>query len=193
MFSLLIALALATQQQPADNYVRRYDVHHNGRVRGSVEVIYKNYGGTSNMRIESDFNIPMLIQVSIRSVEEASFHNGILTSSSVDRRVNGREKMKQKLLASGESYRWHGRDERDTPSFPIRWSVLSLYFREPINQRTVFSDALGKTVSIREIKKGTYRLDLPNGNFNYYSYVKGVCTIIEIHHSLFKLQFVLKG
>ena len=184
---------LYAQTQPGEQYTRHYDVRYNGKLRGKVYVIKKNYTDTTSMRIESDFNFPLLIPVSIKSVEEASFFNGIMTFSSLARKVNGKEKVNEKLLSTGESYHWSGREKRDSPSFPIRCSVVSLYFQEPKDQLAVFSDALGRNVPIKEIKKGTYRLDLPNGNFNYYNYVNGICTLIEIHHSFFEIQFVLRG
>lgn len=199
MLPLLIYLAsffifqLSYAQQPLEHYTRHYDVRYNGKLRGKIFVIKKVDSGTTSMRIESDFNFPLLISVYIKSVEEAAFINGVMTFSSIDRKVNGKEKINQKLHSTGESYKWSGRENRESPPFPIRFSVVSLYFEEPKEHHTVFSDALGKKVPIREVKKGTYRLDLPNGNFNYYNYVNGICTMIEIHHSLFEIQFVLKG
>lgn len=158
-----------------------------------VSAFKKTDNGTVSLRIESDFNFPMLVPISIRSVEEAAFINGTMMSSSVNRRVNGKEKLNQKLVSRGNSYEWARNDSHEIPTFPIRFSVVSLYFEEPKNQLTIFSDALGTTVPIKQIRKGTYRLDLPNGNFNYYNYVNGICTMIEIHHSFFEIQFVLKS
>ncbi|RYF90713.1 MAG: hypothetical protein EOO00_08745 [Chitinophagaceae bacterium] len=135
----------------------------------------------------------MLVPISIKSVEEAAFFNGTMTSSSINRKVNGKEKVNQKLLSTGNSYQWRGNTKRDIPQFPIRFSVVSLYFEEPKDQLTIFSDALGRKVPIKEIRKGMYRLDLPDGNFNYYNYVNGICTMIEIHHSFFEIQFVLRS
>jgi hypothetical protein len=196
---LCIFLALSTnnqllnaQAQPTEQYTRYYDVRYNGKVSGKIAVNKKVDGGVTRMRIESNFKLQLLIPVTVKSVEEAEFFNEIMTFSSVDRRVNGREKLNQKLVATGESYHWSGAETRKSPSFPIRYSVVSLYYQEPKGQQAVFSDTYGRKMPIYQVKKGIYRLDLPNGNFNYYNYVDGVCTLIEIHHSFFQIQFVLR-
>jgi hypothetical protein len=185
--------SLTAQTHSADQYTRYYDVRHNDKISGRVWVTKTTDQGVTRMRIESDFILQPFFSIAIKSVEEATFSNGIMTFSSIDRKVNGKQKVKQQLLANGQAYQWSGRDMRDAPQFPIRYSVVSLYFDEPIDQQTVFSAAQGRKVPISQVKKGVYRLNLPNGNFNYYSYVDGVCTLIEIHHSLFQIQFVLRG
>jgi hypothetical protein len=188
----IIGSAVHAQPMLVEQFKRQYEVRYNGASKGKVWVIKKTEGGITSIRIESDFNFRMLVPVSVKAVEEASFTQGILTYSSVDRKVNGKQKVSQKLVAKGQTYEWTGKRNKEKPSYPITHSILSLYIQEPTGQASVFSDTHGENIPLTKIATGKYRLDLPNGNVNYYSYTDGVCTLVEIHHSFVQIQLLLK-
>lgn len=181
----------AKAQQQGDEFNRRYEVRHNGAAKGEVSVKKSVGGGVTKVRLVSNFNFRMLLPVTIKTVEEASFYNGILTYSSVNRKINGKQKIKQKLVVKGQTYEWSDEAGKNLPAYPIKQSVLSLYFQEPKDQLQVFSDAHRANIPVREVEKGKYRLDFPNGNTNYYNYADGVCTLVEVNHSMFSIQFIL--
>jgi hypothetical protein len=180
------------QSKSDKQFKRQYEVRYNGAAKGMMWVIKKTEGLITTIRIESDFNFRFLVPVSIKAVEEASFTKGVLTYSFVDRKVNGKQKVNQTLVASGQSYQWTGKRNKEAPGYPITHSIMSLYIQEPTGQLSVFSDALGENIPLTKIGSGKYRLDLPNGNINYYNYTDGVCTLVEIHHSFLQIQLQLK-
>ena len=188
---LICGPALYGQQQKRTQFASHFEVRHNGSTKGMMSVIKHIEGNVTNVRLESHFAFRMLIPMSVKAVEEASFTDGIMTFASIDRKVNGKQKARQKLMANGKVYNWTLGGNKTLPVYPIRLSVLSLYFEEPHNDRSVFSHALGDIIPLTKVKNGQYRLDFPNGNITYYNYAAGICTQVDVHHSMFHIQFLL--
>jgi len=95
----IIGSDLHAQLKLDEQFKRQYEVRYNGEAKGKMWVIKKTEGGITTIRIESDFNFRIVVPVSIKAVEEASFTKGILTYSYVDRKVNGKQKVSQTLVA----------------------------------------------------------------------------------------------
>lgn len=168
-----------------------YEVIHNGKVKGVVRTFRDADSSVLNFRIESEVTINLVFSFTMKLKEEAIFKNGILAFSSIYRKINGREKINQQLHSAGQSYTLTGISKEFTPAFPVRSCIISLYYDEPRNMNTVYSDSFRKNVPVTFVGGGRYRIDLPDGNHNFYSYKNGICTLVEVDHSLFRLYFKL--
>jgi len=132
-----------------------------------------------------------LIKVTVKSIEEAIFQNGILVYSSLCRIVNGDEKINRRMQATGITYKLTSKDKITTlPSYPINYSVLSLYYQEPVNVSKIYSDNFQQYVNIKKVATDKYQVIFPNGNINYYTYKNGICTNVEVNQ-FYNLQFLL--
>jgi len=79
----------------------------------------------------------------------------------------------------------------NVPAYPIHNSILSLYYKEPVNINSIYSDNFQQYVDIKKVDTNKYRVSFPNGHCNYYSYAQGVCTRVDVEQPLFNLQFLL--
>jgi len=68
--------------------------------------------------------------------------------------------------------------------------VAELYFAEPKQINRIFSETLGRFLSIRSLGKGHYELALPEGKKNIYKYENGALVEVEISHQLGKAFIV---
>ncbi len=188
----LSALICVSSTANAQEHASLYNILHNGELKGMLVVYQKVNGGHVHIKIESEVETRFLFMIIVKSVEEAIFEDGILVYSYLYRKVNGQEKVNQKLQYSGGSYKMTtSEDATELPVYPIRYSVLSLYCKEPVNIGRVYSDNFRQYVEIKRVANNKYRLILPNGNSNYYSYRDGVCVGVEVDQ-LYNLEFRLK-
>jgi hypothetical protein len=153
---------------------RRYNVVYKGNTMGTVMASRRLQGNEVNISLQSDMRFRIVFPISIKSKEEVLFENDVLTRSTIWRQVNGKDRLNRVSNHSGNSF-----------------SVLSLYFTEPVNESSAFSHAFGKKLVIKKISNGRYRIDLPDGNFNIYNYEDGICKSVEVTHSFLHFRFVL--
>ncbi len=192
IFPALFALISISINVNAQEHTSLYNILHNGEIKGTLAVYQKVEGGHVHIKIESEVKTRFLFMIVVKSVEEAIFEDGILVYSSLYRKVNGQEKVNQKLEYNGGSYKMIStEDATELPVYPIRYSVLSLYCQEPVNIRRVYSDNFRQYVEVKKVDNNKYRMILPNGNSNYYSYRNGVCISVEVDQ-LYNMEFRLK-
>jgi hypothetical protein len=176
----------------AQERIIHYSVLHRGEKKGTLTLHQQVNAQQVRIKIESDVKSRFLILIHVKSDEEALFRDGILVYSSISRTVNGDLKMNQQLTAAGDSYRLSSEDGNPPlPDYPVHYSILSLYYREPVGISSLYSDNFRQYVPIKKIAAAKYEVDFPNGNYNYYSYKNGVCVQVDVHQSFYDLQFVI--
>jgi hypothetical protein len=187
LFIMMLSISLCAQER-----ILRYSVLHNGDIKGKVLVYQTCQGHDVHIKIESEVSIRLLWRISVISLEEAIFRDGILVYSSLCRKINGDEKINQQLKAAGTSYVIIQNKEATSQTiFPIRYSILSLYYLEPIHIDQVYSDNYRQYVGIKKVDSNKYKIEFPNGNYNYYSYKNGLCVKVEVNQPFYDLQFKL--
>ena len=77
-----------------------------------------------------------------------------------------------------------------TPSLQVGF-YNRVYISEPLNITKVYSDDFEQQVDIQKIADHHYKIKFPDGNYNEYFYTDGVCSKIEIHHSLYSASIEL--
>ena len=192
MIPATVLLACLSGAVHGQERMAQYDVLHNGEVKGTLTLYEKKDAELVKIRIKTEVKTRFVFRVIVKSVEEAFFENGNLVYSSIVREVNGQEKINQQLQSSGNAYRLKGREDiTGLPEYPIRFCILLLYCREPVNVKQVYSDSYHQYLQIKEAGKNRYRVIFPNGSSNYYCYQNGVCTRVEVDQ-FYHLEFVLK-
>ena len=113
--------------------------------------------------------------------------------SSFYQKQTGSDEMNKTTKLSGKKYQVTDNGESKLISLsPIRYNTLMLYTNIPKNISKVFSGNFQKMLDIKKIAENKYRLILPDGKFNDYTYTNGICTKVEIVRSLGTVQFVLR-
>ena len=188
VFSLLFSLQSRAQ-------TAFYDVIVGGRIIGSVKVLYyDNKAESSKRRIEAEFNIPFY---SGSFFSENHFVNGLLKTSVTEHRTNG--KQKEKTLTSNTIAQQYQIDFSGSTAvtektknlrFGIEKTITSLYYEEPVDVNTIYSERYGQMCIIKKLKENNYGVTLPNGKKSTYTYRNGQCSAVEAELAGVKLHIV---
>lgn len=187
---LFVLPGIKVYSQESKNDSRVYDIVHRGDVKGQLSVRSEYEGNILRVKMKSDVLMRIVIPFRIKLTEEATFDKGKLTHSHIRREVNGKEKINQQLFFQSNKYTVTG--TRSTPVIPTQYTSYHLYVTEPINTSLIYSDAFKKNVPIARVSEGKYRVDLPDGSYTFYNYKKGICTLVQVEHSLVTIFFRLQ-
>ncbi|MEP6947958.1 MAG: DUF6134 family protein [Ginsengibacter sp.] len=170
-----------------------YDVMKNGNSIGVIILLELTKDQKKILSLTSDVKTRFIFSFSDHSEEAAAYENGVMTYSSFYQKQNGSDKANKKTIASGNSYKLidDGMSKSISCS-PIRYNMLLLYTKIPETIYKVYSDNFQKLLDIKKVEENKYRVTLPDGNYNYYTYKNGVCSKVDIERTFYSVQFVLK-
>lgn len=181
--------------QTADGQERKlvYDVIKNGNIIGEINFIEIISEQKKMLSLISNVKTRFIFSFSDYAAETASFENGIMVFSSFYQKQNGSDKAKKMTIAAGQNYKLidDGVSKLITCQ-PISYNMLLLYTTIPEKISKVYSDNYQKLLDIQKVESNKYKLSLPDGNFNYYTYNNNVCTRVDIDRTFFTIQFILR-
>ncbi|MEJ7767124.1 MAG: DUF6134 family protein [Chitinophagaceae bacterium] len=189
---ILILVFLFSLTLKAQELKLNYQVIRNGDVIGKMYFQQLIQGCSTHLRVQSEVKARFILLLTIWAKEETIYRNGILIFSSIFRKLNGKEKTNRETKLEGNSYLVTKEGSAVLfNSYPIRFNLLSLYCTEPRLVSKAYADNFSEFVPV--VKTGTheYKVTLPDGSYNYYFYQDSICTRVEVHHSLYSLQFIL--
>ena len=192
--SLLIVLLSTMISINAQQKKLEYSIKRNGDVVGNIHFIQGIVGNRIVLTMESEVNTRFIFNFTAKAKEEVIYDNGIMTWSSIFRKLNGSVKVDKKTKANGNAYIvYRGTKTETLNNYPIRYNMLSVYIIEPVNITKVYSDSFQQQIDIQKIHDHHYKIKFPDGNYNEYYYRNGVCSKIEIHHSLYSASIELRS
>jgi hypothetical protein len=165
----------------------------NGKVIGKITFIEMISGQRKFLSMTSDVKTRFIFAFSDDTSETAAYDNGIMVYSSFYQKQTGSGTSTKTTIATGKNYKLTDDDKSTITSLqPIRYNMLLLYTTIPEAISKVYSANYQKHLDIKKVEENKYRLTMPDGKFNYYTYKNGICTKVEIVRSLFTLEFVLR-
>jgi hypothetical protein len=173
--------------------VRLYKVIYKGDEVGTLRFKQLVTGDSVHYKMSSDVQTRFIFRIHVKSTEEAVFKNGKLLYSAVNRTVNGNEKVRRQTLAANNVY--HLKREGKASIFNnanIQYNLIRLYSMEPVNINKVYSDNFQQYLPVIKAGAHKYKVELPDGNYNYYTYNNGICSKVDVHHSLYTMQMILR-
>jgi hypothetical protein len=192
--SLLIILLSITISTQAQQNKFEYTIKRNGDEVGVIHLTQGIAGNRTVLTMESEVNTRFIFNFKAKAKEEAIYDDGIMTWSSIYRKLNGNVKVDKKTKANGTAYTVYKGSKTETVSnYPIKYNMLSVYISEPVNITQVYSDNFQKHVDIQKIADHHYKIKFPDGNYNEYFYTNGICSKVEVHHSLYSATIELKS
>jgi len=192
--TLLVALLTTMISINAQEKKLEYNIKRNGDIVGNIHFIQGIAGNRTVLTMESEVNTRFIFNFKAKAKEEAIYDNGIMTWSSIFRKLNGNVKVDKKTKANGSAYTVYKGSKTETLNkYPIRYNMLSVYIIEPLNITKVYSDNFQQQIDIQKIADHHYKIKFPDGNYNEYFYTNGVCSKIEIHHSLYSATIELRS
>jgi len=184
---LLVSVTLKAQNRQVT-----YNVIRNGSIAGKLKFQQVCKGDSTWLKTESEVKASFLFTIIAFAKEEAVYKNGILLYSSVYRKRNGVERTNKQTRLWGYEYLiTNGNKTEVTKNYPIRFSLLSMYSYEPKQINRVYSDFFQTYVPVEKISESRYKVSLPDGSYNYYNYKDGVCSVVEVHASLYSALLVI--
>jgi hypothetical protein len=189
---VFITIFLFSSSISGQDQLLKYNVVYKGDIIGNMQVNQNKSIGKVNIKMVSNVQMHLIFGIKMYSKEESSFENGRLIYSSVYRQVNGKEKANKQTRAIGNNYQTssEGIVER-VNNGAIEFNVHSLYFHEPVNLQKVYSDNFLQLLPIKKIADHGYKIDLPDGNCNYYYYKSGICNRVQVHTSMVTVEMLL--
>lgn len=179
-------LAMATKE-----YLN-YSIIKDDKTIGTIRVERSLKDHITEYLFESRAQVKILYSIEIYDKMNVSFKQNILQQAKLYRTMNGKLKVNNTAIWNGSFYNL---SDKDGPNGFLKQSVLystaSLYFNEPENVKSVFSEKFQKMVPVQKIDARRYRISLPNGNTTTYTYSSGICTLVEASTDFANLKFVL--
>lgn len=126
---------------------------------------------------------------------ETEYHNNVLYRARVVRLQGKPGENKETVTTKTEKgytvVRKGNQEQINRPQ--ITYTVSDLYFTEPKDVKTVYSEMLGIFLPVRQLPDKRYELSMPEGRKNLYRYEKGRLMEVEANHQLGKAFFRLMG
>lgn len=169
-----------------------YNVLHSGHTVGHMKFQQRKDGDDTFLKIASDVKMKFIFSIQVCIREDAHYSNGKLLSSHVLRMVNGKQKADKSTKATDENYQVSDNGKIGSINQKqINNNLTLMYLHEPIGLSQIYSDNFQQFVQVKQVESHTYRVNLPDGNYNYYTYTNGICSKVDIHHSLYTIQIQL--
>ena len=192
--TLLIVLLGTMTSINAQEKKLEYNIKRNGDVVGNIHFIQGIAGNRTVLTMESEVNTRFIFNFKAKAKEEVIYDNGIMTWSSIFRKLNGNVKVDKKTKANGNAYTVYKGSKTETlNNYPIRYNMLSVYIIEPVTITKVYSDNFQQQIDIQKIADHHYKIKFRDGKYNEYFYANGVCSKIEIHHSMYGATIELRS
>ena len=195
MLKYIILLLSVYLYNPCQAQERKfiYDVIRIGKIIGEISFVELIQGKKKFLSLTSNVETTVLFTVTDHTAETAAYDKGIMVYSSFYQKQTGSDVVNKTTIVSGKSYKLTDGDGSKLVSLPpIRYSTLLLYTNIPKNINKVYSANFQQLVDIKKIAENKYRLLLPGGKYNDYTYKNGMCTRVEIVRSLGTVEFVLR-
>lgn len=180
---------LVTINSQAQEKTVNYNVLRNGTVIGQMQFYQKTNNDEVFLKISSEVKTRLIFGIDVKTEEGSYFKNGKLMSSYVKRHVNGKEKANKTTQLIDSSYKTFAENKKgQIKQQYIDYNLMLLYSKEPIGENQVYSDSFQQFLTIKKTNNHSYRIVLPDGNYNDYHFANGICQKVELHHSLFTIN-----
>lgn len=182
--TLLLGLVTVQAQQS------RFDIWKGNSVVGSILAKRTMSGERTQYLMTSYSEFDLVLKQVVRSTVSTEYRHGHLSTCYALVKVNDSLRDSSHYApGEDEAVCYVHPDERFGHSEPVTWTTARMYFEEPVNQRAVFVESLLRSCPLKYVGPGSYKLILPGGKVNTYTYRDGRLEEIHVDRSLFDLVF----
>lgn len=152
----------------------------------------KTKGKKEKYLMESKIKVDKMIKIDLIYTIESIFEKNILQFSNAVETANGKTQTNSETKRNSTGYGVTTKKETKTIIHKgITFNLSKLYFEEPVGIKSIWSDTFGEMLTLKPAGEHRYELILPNGKSSFYSYFKGICTLVETEIMFGKLTFTL--
>jgi len=191
---VIASLLLSSFVISAQDNTLNYDVFYKNNVVGNMQINKMVRDENVYLMMVSKVHMKLITSFRVHIKEQSQFNKGRLMYTNVYREVNGKVKANQKTTAVGDAYQIDSHGKTGTISNKsISSNLILLYFYEPVQMHEVYSGNFQQFVGVKPVGEHTYRIDLPDGNYNFYTYKDGICSRVEVHSSMYTIRMELRA
>ena len=183
---LILPLLLLAQPKTA------YSVKLAGKKIGEITISKIHNGNIDTIEVNSEVNFKVLWSKYFRQTTSiVTFKNNGLTSSYTNIRLDHELEDSTALILTKNKYQGYRypNEQVELADLSISYSSVKLYFEEPVGKSEIFSERFLANCPIKVIGEGKYRLYLPNGKQNTYTYVNGELIEVFVDRTWFNIRF----
>jgi hypothetical protein len=186
---LLLILLLVNIHVSAQKLV--YKVKVDGKDSGTLVATKSGKKNNYQFSLQSKIKTTKLISIEINYELKSIFENGVLKSSSLVQFVNGLKQVDNHTTLNGKKYIFKDISGNEKIiSDNITAAIPGLYFTEPKNLNTIWSDNQGSFLKINKVGS-TYRVITGENQNSIYTYEKGICKKVESSQAFSTITFEL--
>ncbi len=170
-------------QVPARSQAIIYDILLAGRAVGELNITpVRASDGGEHLRVRGAIDTFLYDVV---YVGENRFEKGVLKTALSSQEVNGKLKEKTNTVQTRGRYHVTFADAKSSSKetgkvpHPINHTITSLYYREPVNLKQIYSDRYGKMCPLQKVAAGAYEVVMPDGKKTRYTYADGQCREVQ--------------
>ena len=187
-WSFLISLLYATCGTNAQN--ASYNILKGGDVIGNIQATRKVSGDRTYYSMISNSEFSILWKNTVQSTTITEYHRKTITSCGAHMRINGVLCDSSRMtLVGAEAHCYVHPRNHFIHNGTVEWTTARMYYEEPIGQPMIFVESVMGYCPMETTGKGTYKLTLPEGKVNHYTYVGGILQEVLVIRSLFDLVF----
>lgn len=184
--ALLFGLNMSTSETK-----QIFEVTLNNKKIGQLRIKGSQKDNTNSYLLTSDIKIKFLIPVRVKEEISEIYKKNKLIKSTHYRKVNGSYEASNHLTLVKNHYRitdsLTGKTKKIIPS--IKWSVLSIYFKEPKGIHQIYSHNYRKFMKINHQGNHVYYLQISKGKFTKFTYKRGKLILVESPSKFGTLRF----
>ncbi len=170
-----------------------YDVYYGDSQVGSMKVEKKSDGEKIVLHSHGKVTLSLIFTLELEFIHHAEFREGGLLSSLSKNLRGGDLTDMSSGYQNGSLYQNRVNDEVRKMNLPIQFTVLSMYFAEPLGLKNIYSERTGTLLPVRQTSSSHYEVTQYNGHKTRYVYQNGIVKLMEVDHSIATLQFRLRN
>ncbi len=189
--SLTVVLVLCSFA--GNSQTLKYSIYRGSSEIGQIVASREKSQHVCRYDVTSFASFRVILKYERKTSMKVSYRHNILETGESTTYMNG------ELEESSRTRRWRNAYigvtlEGDTLHLPhpITYSSAMLYFQEPVGIHQVYAESYLALCPIEPAGKSRYKLTLPGGKINYYTYKAGVLTEVLVERSWFNLHFRLE-
>ncbi len=175
------------------NKILLYDIIYKDKNIGNLKASYTIKGSKTIYHTSSTIEIKIIKQIDVNYTYEVSIENNHLKKAAVDILVNGKQHAKTNTHWHHSKYLITKNEKTQDPiTKKINYSTILLYFKEPTNIKSCYSEQDGSFNSIVSLGNHSYKKINSKGKENSYNYKNGILESAIVDGGIIEFQMKLR-
>ena len=173
---------------------QRFDIWKGTDLIGSILVEREVTQDRTLYRMASFSEFDVLWKQQVSSYVSTEYRQGEMAACQANVKVNGTMRDSSHFdRADGPARCYVHPDAHFSHESRVLWTTARMYYEEPVGQHSIFVESILRTCRLLRTGPGTYRLYLPDGKVNNYTYRNGRLEEVHVDRDFLELVFKRDG